>query len=77
MRGKRPTYDTKLDRWIAERDVKLTRLAEESGYSRQHLLRIRQGKMEPTRRCIKAIVDALRELTGVPVKAAELFELEE
>jgi hypothetical protein len=32
--------------------------------------------MEPTRRCIAAIVAACRHLSHEPVRAADLFELE-
>jgi hypothetical protein len=34
------------------------------------------GRMEPTRKCIKAIVAACRRLARDPVKAADLFDLE-
>ena len=50
-------------------------LARESGYSRQHLLRIRMGTMEPTRRCIAAIVSACRRLSHEHIRADDLFEL--
>jgi predicted transcriptional regulator len=73
--GKRKTYNTKLDRWMAANGVKPAHLAQESGYSRQHLLRIRAGRMEPTRRCIAEIVAACRRLSHKPVRASELFEL--
>lgn len=72
----RTVYDTKLDRWMHQRDVKPSHLATRSGYSRQHLLRIRKGTMEPTRPCIKAIVRALRAITHEEVKAADVFDLD-
>jgi hypothetical protein len=34
------------------------------------------GKMEPTRRCIAAIVVACRRITRKKVKASDLFDLE-
>jgi predicted transcriptional regulator len=72
---KRHVFNTRLDQWLAAHKVKPARLALESGYSRQHLLRIRKGEMEPTRTCIAAIVLACRRLSGVTVKASELFDL--
>jgi predicted transcriptional regulator len=66
-----------LEAFLKSRDIKPAHLARESGYSRQHLLRIRTGRMEPTRRCIKEIVAACRRLAREPVKAADLFHLED
>jgi hypothetical protein len=67
---------TRLETFLKSRGIKPARVARESGYSRQHLLRIRMGRMEPTRRCIAAIVVACRRISGEPVKASELFDLE-
>lgn len=67
---------TKLELFLKSRGIKPAHLARESGYSRQHLLRIRMGRMEPTRRCISAIVGALRRLSHEHVHAADLFDLE-
>ena len=67
---------TKLESFLKERKIKPAQLARESGYSRQHLLRIRQGKMEPTRRCIKAVSDACRKLSrNRRLSASQLFDL--
>jgi predicted transcriptional regulator len=71
----RKNYDTKLDRWMVEHDIKPAHLAVHAEYSRQHLLRIRKGEMEPTRRCIKAVVSACRRLSRTRVKASDLFDL--
>jgi predicted transcriptional regulator len=68
---------TKLETFLKSHRIKPAHLARESGYSRQHLLRIRMGRMEPTRRCIAAIVSACRRLSRQQVHAAELFDLEE
>ncbi|MEK6371231.1 MAG: hypothetical protein AABO58_00910 [Acidobacteriota bacterium] len=68
-------YNTKLERWIVSRGVRPVDLARESGYSRQHLVRVRAGRMEPTRRCMKAIIVACRRLARVRVKAGDLFDL--
>ena len=67
---------TRLERFLKSRGIKPAHLARESGYSRQHLLRIRLGRMEPTRRCIVAIASACRRLSGESVRATDLFDLE-
>ena len=68
---------SRLEQFIKSRGIKPAHLARESGYSRQHLLRIRTGRMEPTRRCIAAIAAACRRLSGESVRASQLFELDE
>lgn len=72
-----PTPDTmtQLELFIRSAAVKPAHLARESGYSRQHLLRLRKGRMQPTLPCIVAIVAALRRLTGRKVGAGEVFDL--
>ena len=67
---------TRLEAFLRSRGIKPAHLARESGYSRQHLLRIRLGRMDPTRRCIAAIAAACRRLSGENVRASELFDLE-
>lgn len=67
---------TRLERFLKAKGIKPAHLARESGYSRQHLLRIRLGRMEPTRRCIAAITGACRRLSGEVVRASDLFDLE-
>ena len=69
--------NTRLEQFLKSRRIKPAHLARESGYSRQHLLRIRMGRMEPTRRCIHAIVAACRRLSNEQVRATDLFELED
>jgi predicted transcriptional regulator len=66
---------TRLEQFLQSRGIKPAHLARESGYSRQHLLRIRMGRMEPTRRCIAAIVAACRRLSRESVQASDLFDL--
>jgi predicted transcriptional regulator len=68
---------SRLESFIKSRGIKPAHLARESGYSRQHLLRIRMGRMEPTRRCIAAVAAACRRLSGEPVRASELFDLDD
>jgi hypothetical protein len=65
----------KLEAFLRSRGIKPAHLARESGYSRQHLLRIRLGCMEPTRRCIADIVSACRRLAREPVRPSDLFDL--
>ena len=65
----------KLEAFLRGRGIRPAHLARESGYSRQHLLRIRLGRMEPTRRCIADIVSACRRLAREPVRASDLFDL--
>lgn len=67
---------TKLERFLKSRGIRPAHLARESGYSRQHLLRIRVGRMDPTRKCIAAITTACRRLSGENVRASDLFDLE-
>jgi predicted transcriptional regulator len=68
---------TKLEAFIKAKGIKPAHVALHAEYSRQHLLRIRKGQMEPSRKCIKAIVAAVRHLSREPVRAADLFDLEE
>jgi predicted transcriptional regulator len=67
---------TKLEASIRSKGLKPSHVAKRAGYSRQHLLRLRQGKMEATRKCIAAITAACRSLSGRKVKAADLFDLD-
>ena len=69
------TFPTPLEAFIQSREIKPAHLAKASGYSRQHLLRVRMGRMEPTRRCIAAIVRAARKLSREAVRPTDLFDL--
>jgi len=64
-----------LERFLKSRGIKPAHLARESGYSRQHLPRIRLGRMTPTRRCVVDIVRACRRLAREPVLTSDLFDL--
>jgi transcriptional regulator with XRE-family HTH domain len=66
---------TRLDRFIKQAGVKPSRLAERAGVSRQHLLRLRRGQMEPTRRMMVALADAASQMCRRTVYTVELFEL--
>src|SRR5437016_9852510 len=65
---------TRLETFIKSRGIKPAHLARESGYSRQHLLRIRFGRMLPSLACIASIVIAARRLTRERVRPEQLFE---
>lgn len=65
---------TRLERYIRSHGIKPAYLARESGYSRQHLLRLRFGRMRPSLTCIAALLIALRRLTNRRVTAEDLFE---
>jgi hypothetical protein len=67
---------TKLEAYLKAKEIRPVHLALHSEYSRQHLLRVRMGRMEPTRKCMKAIVAACRRLTREQVSAHDLFDLE-
>jgi tetratricopeptide (TPR) repeat protein len=66
---------TRLEIFRVSRGVKMADLAQESGYHRSHVLRIRQATIEPSRDAIAAIVSALRRLTLEDVRAETVFEL--
>jgi hypothetical protein len=71
-----PVRITKLESFLKSRGIKPAHLAKESGYSRQHLLRVRMGKMEPTRKCIEALVVACQRITrDRRINANHLFDL--
>lgn len=67
---------TKLEAFLKAKGIKPAHLAVHSEYSRQHLLRVRMGRMEPSRKCIKAIVSACRRLAKEHVLASDLFDLD-
>lgn len=64
---------TRLETFLKSRGIRPVRLARESGYSRQHLLRIRFALMQPSATCAAALVVALRRLTREPVTLRDLF----
>jgi predicted transcriptional regulator len=72
----RPSRPTKLETFLQAHHIKPIDLARAAEYSRAHVLRIRKGKMEPTRPCIAALVRAARKLSRQDVTAVELFDLE-
>jgi len=70
-----PSKPTKLEKFLHSHGIKPAHLARESGYSRQHLLRLRMGRIVPSRRCAIAVADACTLLARKRVRARELFDL--
>jgi tetratricopeptide (TPR) repeat protein len=64
-----------LEVFIKSRGVRPVALADECGYHRSHVLRIRHAEVEPTRDAIANIVSALRRLTLEDVRPDAVFEL--
>lgn len=69
------TRPTKLEQFLKSRGIKPAHLARESGYSRQHLLRLRMARMLPTKQCAFAITRACRRLARENVRARDLFDV--
>jgi hypothetical protein len=65
----------KIERFLRSRGIKPAQLAHESGYSRQHLLRIRLGRIRPSARCAAQLLAACRRLTREAISASDLFDL--
>lgn len=65
---------TKLERFLRQHGIKPAQLARESGHARQHLVRIRLGRVKrvhpATRRTIAA---ACSKLSGTHVAVEDLF----
>lgn len=71
-----PARVTKLELFLRSRGIKPASLARESGYARQHLLRVRMGRITATADCAVAVVSALRRLAGEAVVLADVFDLD-
>ena len=65
---------TKFEQYLRDNDIRPSQLARESGYSPKHLRCIRLGEIEPTRRCVAAVVSACRRLSRTHVSASDLFD---
>lgn len=66
---------TKLELFLKSRSIKPAHLARESGYSRMYLLRVRLGRLQPTRECVVHITRACRRLARESVLPRDLFDL--
>lgn len=68
-----PAKRTRLEAFLNARGIKPVHLVRESGYSRQHLLRLRTERMLPSLVCIARLVIAARRLTHDAVIPSDLF----
>ena len=67
---------TKIDTFLEKNGISTVALADKAGLSRQHLIRIRLGQCaSPGLAIVRAIVVALRSLTGKRVRVEDLFEI--
>ena len=72
---KRPKL-SRLGKFIANHDIKPNELADVTGISRQHLLRLRYGTCEPTRPLMIWLTIGCRRLLGRKrVRITQLFDL--
>lgn len=73
----RAFYDTPLDRLLVCEGLRPSRVAAEARISRHGFQRIRAGLEVPRVSTLRALVAALRALTGNPVHAKDLYDLGE
>lgn len=66
---------TRLGRFITANGVRIATIARESGYSRQHIARLRVGEGDPTRLAMVQITKACRRILERPVRVQDLFDL--
>jgi hypothetical protein len=72
----RIVYDTRLDRFLDDRDIPSAVLADTAGYSRQYLLGLRSGAIEPTRKRIQVLTAACIVIADDPrITPDDLFEI--
>jgi hypothetical protein len=64
---------TRLEMFLKTRGIKPAHLARECGYSRQYLLRVRFGRLQPTWPCVRAVTAACRRLSRESVLPRDLF----
>jgi len=72
--GGLPTL-TRLAAFMDATEIKPAVLSRESGYSRQHLLRLRKGTVEPTRICMVRLARACSSRLMRHVHVRELFDI--
>jgi predicted transcriptional regulator len=66
----------RLEKFCKAHAITVTALAASAGVSRQSLRHIRRGS-DPYVKTIRAIVTAVRKITGQPIEARELFDVGE
>jgi DNA-binding Xre family transcriptional regulator len=74
---KRKTYDTRADRLLNALGISSALLATTARLTRPTVHKLRRGKGTLRVSNLAAIVRALRQLTGVPVRAADLCDVGE
>ncbi len=72
LRAMAPTL---LSAFLATNRVKLVRFAEISGVSRQHIYRLKTGRMEPTLPVMRWLTEAACYMVKRRVEVGELFDL--
>jgi transcriptional regulator with XRE-family HTH domain len=70
----RPRF-ARLGVFLRDNDVKPNELADVTGISRQHVLRLRYGQSEPTRPLMIWLTIACRRMLNRRVRITELFDL--
>ena len=68
-------HRTRLEAYLKEWGVMPSAFAKRSGVSRAHLIRLRRGEMEPSRRLMVALTEAASYMRDRTVYVVELFEL--
>jgi len=71
----RAMTSTPLAVFLAANRVQSVRLAKVSGISRQHIYRLRTGRMEPTRPVMVWLTEAACYIVKRRVEVCELFDL--
>lgn len=66
---------TRLEKYMKEWGVMPSAFARRSGVSRAHLLRLRRGEMEPSRRVMVKLTETASAMQQKTVYVVELFEL--
>lgn len=66
---------TRLEWFIRTRGLKPRHIAQEAGISRQHLLRLRKGKAQPTSETIAGVRRACARLLRKRVSVHDLFDI--
>lgn len=80
MNKKNPRTEghTRLDRFLAAKEIGRLAFAKATGYSSQQVRRVRFGEAEPTAKAVPRYVKAARILTNDPsIKANDLFPLDD
>ena len=67
---------TRLEWFIRTRGIKPAHVAREAAISRQHLLRLRTGEADPTRRVMVLLRRACSRLVRKRVSMRDLFDVE-